>query len=166
MLFHGKSSVCVPQTLTKLLLFTRWGIASAPAILYDPYLLLPSCSGQSMHALSPLGLLHWKTCDIREQLQLGLCAMYALRTPPSYPRPAEYICKGQISEFPDWRIQSYSPKTQPSSQRCWAVCAQVRIHITNSCRVGQPGSGISCSTVCNMCRNRFCRSVCNLLSLF
>lgn len=32
MLFHGKSSVCVPQTLTKLLLFTRWGIASAPAV--------------------------------------------------------------------------------------------------------------------------------------
>lgn len=101
-LFCGKSSISVPQTLTKLLLSQDGGVASAPAILYNPYLMLLCCSGQSAHSLNPIEVLYWKMRNIREQFRWCPCAMYALRKLVSYPRPAEYICKGQKPEFPDW----------------------------------------------------------------
>ena len=107
MLFCGKSFIFIPQTL-KNSCFHKIGVASAPAILYDPYLMLLFCCGQSTRCLDPIEVLYWTMWSIREQFHSGPCAMCELRTLQWYLRPAHYICKGQKPEFPDWGMQSYS----------------------------------------------------------
>lgn len=157
--------ILVPQNLQNSCFHTM-GAVSAPAMLYNPYLMLLSCSRTSTCCLNPTQVLYWKTRNIRERFQSGPRAMGALRTLQSYPRPAEYLCKGQKAEFPSWGTQRYSPKTTAKLWGCWAVRTRVHVHITSSCRLGHPSAGMSCSVVYNIYGNRFCRSVCNLLSLF